>query len=208
MKALIVTDIQNDFLPGGALAVPEGDAVIPVINRLQEAFSLVVATQDWHPATHGSFMVNHPGRKPYQHIELHGLSQTLWPVHCVQGSRGAELAAALKQDRIVKVFHKSTDPDIDSYSAFFDNGHRRATGMGDWLKDRAVDEIYLCGLATDYCVKFTTLDAVALGFKTHMIEDASRGINLQPGDVKQAAADMTAAGVSVCQSAEVLSSKL
>ena len=181
MRALIVTDIQNDFLPGGALAVRGGDEVIPIANRLQDAFPLVVAAQDWHPPNHGSFAANHPGRKPYEQIDLNGLPQTLWPVHCVQGTQGAEFAATLKQDRIAKVFRKGTNPGIDSYSGFFDNGHRNATGMGDWLKAKGVTEIYVCGLTTDYCVRFTALDGVRLGFKTYVILDASRGVNLRAG---------------------------
>ena len=204
VKALILTDIQNDFLPGGALAVPQGDAVIPVGNQLQAAFPLVVATQDWHPANHGSFAANHPGKKPYEQVDLNGLAQTLWPVHCVQGTKGAELASALRKDRIAEVFPKGTDPGIDSYSGFFDNGHRKATGLGDWLKAKGVRQVYLCGLTTDYCVKFTALDAVGLGFKTWVVLDACRGINVRPGDVRQAVAEMTQAGVSVVQSAQVL----
>ncbi len=204
MKALILTDIQNDFLPGGALAVPEGDAVIPVANRLQAGFPLVVATQDWHPPNHGSFAANHPGKKPHEQIDLNGLPQTLWPVHCVQGSQGAEFSAALKQERIAQVFHKGTDPGIDSYSGFFDNGHRKATGMGDWLKSNGVTEVYLCGLTTDYCIRYSALDAVNLGFKTWVIVDACRGIDLQPGDVRKALADMARAGVFVVPSAQVL----
>jgi nicotinamidase/pyrazinamidase len=201
---LILIDLQNDFLAGGALAVPDGDAVIPVANKLQAAFPLVVATQDWHPANHGSFAANHPGKKPYDQITLHGLPQTLWPVHCVQGTRGAELASELKRERIAHVFTKGTNPTIDSYSGFFDNGHRKATGLGDWLKDRGVREIYVCGLATDYCVKFTALDAVGLGFETSLIEDASRGVNIQPDDVRNAVNEMKRAGIRVAQSAQVL----
>jgi len=171
MNCLVIVDLQNDFLPGGTLAVPEGDAVVPVANKLQESFDLVVATQDWHPANHGSFAANHPARKPFEQIELDGLSQTLWPVHCVQGTKGAELSPDLRRDSIVKIFPKGTDPVIDSYSGFFDNGHRKATGLGDWLKSKRVTEVFVCGLATDYCVKFTALDAVSLGFKTNLVED-------------------------------------
>jgi nicotinamidase/pyrazinamidase len=200
MKALVLIDIQNDFLPGGALGVPEGDAVIPVANRLQDIFEIVVATQDWHPANHGSFATNHPGKKPYEQIDLDGLPQTLWPVHCVQGTLGAELAPNLKRDRIRKVFQKGTDAGIDSYSGFFDNGHRKATGMGEWLKSQRVTEVYVCGLATDYCVKFTALDAIELGFKTHVIEDACRGVNLNPADVTKALEQMGRAGVHIKQS--------
>lgn len=206
MKALLLVDIQNDFLPGGALAVPNGDGVIPVANKLQLAFPLVVATQDWHPANHGSFAVSHPGKKAFEQITLNGLPQTLWPVHCVQQTPGAALAARLNQERIAQVFPKGTDAGIDSYSGFFDNGHRKATGLGDWLKQKGVTEVFVCGLATDYCVKFTALDAVQLGFKTYFIEDASRGVNLQPNDVKNAISEMIHAGVTAMQSAELQSS--
>ena len=200
MKALILVDIQNDFLPGGALAVPDGDAVISVANKLQAAFPLVVATQDWHPANHGSFAASHPGKTVFQQIELNGLPQTLWPVHCVQNTPGADLAASLKQDRIAKVFQKGTDPGIDSYSGLFDNGHRKSTGLGEWLKQKSATEVFVCGLATDYCVKFTALDAAQLGIKTHFIEDASRGMNLRPGDVTNAIEEMKRAGISVVKS--------
>ena len=207
MKALILVDIQNDFLPGGALAVPEGDLVIPVANRLQAVFPLVVATQDWHPENHGSFAANHPGKKVFEQIVLNGLPQTLWPVHCVQGTSGAELASGLKRERIAKTFPKGTDAGIDSYSGLFDNGHRKSTRLGEWLKEKAVTEVFVCGLATDYCVKFTALDAAQFGFKTHFIEDASRGVNLQPNDVKDAIAEMNRAGVATVQSADLLKIK-
>jgi len=204
MKALILVDIQNDFLPGGALAVPEGDQIIPVANELQSAFPLVVATQDGHPANHGSFAASHPGRKVFEQIELNGLSQTLWPVHCVQQTRGAELADALSRKRITRIFPKGTDAGIDSYSGLFDNGHRKSTGLGEWLKVQGVSEVFVCGLATDYCVKFTALDAVQMGFKTHFIEDASRGVDLRPDDVKKAIEEMRRAGIAVVQSADLL----
>ena len=207
MKCLILVDIQNDFLPGGALAVPDGDKVIPVANKLQPLFPLVVATQDWHPANHGSFAVSHPGKKIFEQVELNGLPQTLWPVHCVQNTKGAELAAALNRDRIAKVFTKGTDPGIDSYSGLFDNGHRKSTGLGEWLKAQGIIEVYVCGLATDYCVKFTALDAVQFGFKTHFIEDASRGVNLQPPDIPNALAEMKRAGVTLMQSTDLLKAK-
>lgn len=200
MTALVLVDLQNDFLPGGALAVPDGDAVIPIANRIQSRFNLTVATQDWHPANHGSFAANHPGRRVFDQTELNGLPQTLWPVHCVQNTPGAELAPSLHREGIAKVFQKGTDRTIDSYSGFFDNGHRRATGLGDWLKEKGVTEVFVCGLATDYCVKFTALDAVGLGFKTHLIEDACRGVNLRPNDVADAVAQMKKAGVVVVQS--------
>src|SRR5262245_56174161 len=166
MNALILVDIQNDFLPGGALAVPDGDKIIPVANKLQGAFPLIVATQDWHPANHGSFAANHPGKKVFEQIDLNGLPQTLWPNHCVQNTKGTELAPSLDRERIVKIFPKGTDPNIDSYSGLFDNGHRKSTGLGEWLKGRGVTDVFVCGLATDYCVKFTALDAAQAGFKT------------------------------------------
>jgi nicotinamidase/pyrazinamidase len=206
MNALILVDIQNDFLPGGALPVPEGDAVIPIANRLQEGgrFDLIVATQDWHPAGHGSFAANHPGRTVGEVIELNGLPQILWPVHCVQETRGASFTDGLATTKIEKVFTKGTDPAIDSYSGFFDNGHRKSTGLGEYLRARGVTDVYVCGLATDYCVKFTALDARQLGFNTFLIEDASRGVNLKPGDVERAVEEMRAAGVKVVRSEELL----
>ena len=204
MKALILVDIQNDFLPGGALAVPDGDAVIPRANELQAVFPLVVATQDWHPANHGSFAANHPGKSAFEQIELNGLPQTLWPVHCVQNAKGAELAGGLNRDRIARVFPKGTDPGIDSYSGLFDNGHRKSTGLAEWLKGRGVTEVFVCGLATDYCVKFTALDAAQTGFKTHFIEDASRGVNLRPDDVKDSIEEMKRAGISIVQTQGLL----
>jgi nicotinamidase/pyrazinamidase len=196
-KALILVDLQNDFLPGGALPVPEGDHVLPLANEVQQRFDLIVATQDWHPADHGSFAANHPGRKPGEMIELAGLPQILWPVHCVQGTKGAEFAAGLDTTRMARVFQKGTDPAIDSYSGFYDNGHRRSTGMGEWLRAQGVDEVHILGLATDYCVRFTALDARRLGFSTHLISDACRGVNLQPGDVEHAIDEMRQAGVRV-----------
>jgi nicotinamidase/pyrazinamidase len=204
MNALILVDIQNDFIPGGALAVPEGDQVVPVVNRLQHRFPLVVATQDWHPATHGSFAANHPDRRPGEMIELNGLPQILWPTHCVQGTPGADFVPALDRAGWDRVFVKGTDPQIDSYSGFFDNGHRQSTGLGEYLRERRVTDVYVAGLATDYCVKFTVLDALELGFKTHLVEDACRGVNLQPGDVVQAVEAMQAAGAEIVASAAIL----
>jgi nicotinamidase/pyrazinamidase len=197
MHALILVDIQNDFLPTGALPVPDGDAVIAPANALIGQFELVVATQDWHPANHGSFAGNHPGHSPGEFIDLNGLQQILWPNHCVQGTQGAHFAAGLNREGIHRVFQKGTNPRIDSYSGFFDNGHRQATGLGSFLMERDVSEVTVCGLATDYCVKFTALDAVELGFKTHLVQHAARGVNLNPGDVDQAVEDMRAAGVHI-----------
>jgi nicotinamidase/pyrazinamidase len=206
MRALILVDIQNDFLPGGALAVRRGDEVVPVANQVQPRFDLVVATQDWHPAGHGSFASSHPGRKPGELGELAGLPQVFWPDHCVQGSPGATFAPRLEMNRVETIFRKGTDPGIDSYSGFFDNGHRKSTGLGDYLKGRGATEVFVLGLATDYCVRFTGLDARRLGFRTFLIEDGSRGVELQPGDVAAAVKEMRSAGVEVLRSSELRAS--
>jgi len=185
-EALILVDLQYDFLPTGFLPVPDGDAVIPLANQLMPLFQTVVATQDLHPANHGSFAANHPWRKPGQLIDLHGLDHSLWPIHCVQNSFGAELVSELDQSRITKIFQKGTDPTVDSYSGFFDNGHRNSTGMSDWLKAQGVDTLFVMGLATDYCVKFTVLDGLSEGFKVNWITDACRGDELNLGDIELA----------------------
>ncbi|HEX8506217.1 MAG TPA: bifunctional nicotinamidase/pyrazinamidase [Hymenobacter sp.] len=177
MKALLLIDIQNDFLPGGRLAVPEGDAILAVVNALQPHFDLVVATQDWHPEGHQSFASSHAGRTQFEQIDLHGLPQVLWPDHCTQASAGAELAPALDTARVEAIFRKGTNPEIDSYSAFFDNGHRKSTGLADYLRGRGVTEVYLAGLAADYCVYFSAKDALAEGFAATVIADATRAIS-------------------------------
>ncbi len=204
MDALIIVDWQNDFVPGGALGVADGRAVVPLANRLMQQFDLVVATQDWHPADHVSFAVNHPGKKPGDVIEWQGISQILWPVHCVQNTPGAALVAEFDATRVNRIFYKGTDRDIDSYSAFFDNGHRRATGLGDFLKQSDVDRIYCMGLATDYCVKYSVFDARSLGFDVCVIEDGCRGVNLRSGDVDQALREMSEAGAAVTTVKELL----
>ncbi len=196
MKTLIIVDVQNDFCPGGALAVKEGDQVIPVINEKQKQFDLVVATQDWHPADHGSFAATH-NKKVYELIKLEGLDQILWPVHCVQNTLGAELHKNLNRERIQKIIYKGTDKNIDSYSGFFDNGRRKATELEKYLREKGVKEVAIAGLATDYCVKFTALDAVKLGFKTTLILDACRGVDINTGDVERAVKEMAAAGVII-----------
>jgi nicotinamidase/pyrazinamidase len=204
MRALVVVDIQNDFLPGGALAVQEGDQVIPVINRLTSQFDLVVATQDWHPPNHGSFAANHPGRKPGDLITLAGLPQILWPMHCVQETRGAELSPLLVKEPIRAIFKKGIDPEIDSYSAIFDNGKRRSTGLSEFLTKEGVKEIFVVGLALDYCVKFTALDALSLGLNTTVIRDGSRAVNLDPEDGDRAVAEMKSAGAKVVMSDDAI----
>jgi nicotinamidase/pyrazinamidase len=205
MNALVLVDLQNDFLPTGALPVPAGDAVIPIANRLLDSprFDVVVATQDWHPADHGSFAASHPGRKPGDVIQLDGREQILWPVHCVQHTRGAELAPPLPVARIQHIVRKGTDPRIDSYSGFFDNGHRKATGLADFLRSRGATRLHVLGLATDYCVKFTVLDGRQLGFDVTLIVDGCRGVNVAPGDDQRAVEAMQQAGAVVRRSTEL-----
>jgi nicotinamidase/pyrazinamidase len=178
MNAFIIVDIQNDFVPGGALAVPGGDEIIPIVNELQKSFSLVVATQDWHPAHHKSFASSHAGKKVFEKISLHGLDQVLWPDHCVQGTTGAEFHKDLNLTRIEAIFRKGMDPDIDSYSGFYDNGYRKSTGLAGYLRERKVRKVYIAGLASDYCVFYTAKDSIKENFETYIIEDASRPIDL------------------------------
>lgn len=177
MNALIIVDLQNDFTEGGALAVPDGNSIISVVNALAPKFDIVVATQDWHPASHKSFASSHEGRKPFDKIQLHELDQVLWPDHCIQGTAGAEFHPELNTNPIEAVFRKGMNPDIDSYSGFHDNGHRKNTGLAGYLHDRNVTEVYVCGLAADYCVYFTAKDALEEGFVAHIIEDATRPID-------------------------------
>ncbi len=205
MKVLLLVDIQHDFLPGGALAVPQGDQIIPIVNGMVPHFPLVVATQDWHPAHHGSFAPNHLQAQVGQVVNLNGLEQILWPVHCVQDTEGAAFPAALQIEGCERVFQKGTDPSVDSYSAFYDNGHQNPTGLADYLRQRGGDTLYVAGLATDYCVKFTVLDALAEGFPTYVITDATRGVNRQPGDAEKALAEMAQAGAHLITSEALLS---
>ncbi|OUJ72230.1 bifunctional nicotinamidase/pyrazinamidase [Hymenobacter crusticola] len=202
MKALLLIDVQNDFVPGGALAVPEGDQIIPLLNQLQPSFDLVVATQDWHPQAHKSFASNHEGQQVFNKIELHGLEQVLWPNHCVQGTSGAELHPALDTSRVEAIFRKGTNPEIDSYSGFYDNGHQKSTGLIDYLRGKGVTQVYVAGLAGDYCVYFSAKDAVQAGFDTFLIEDASRPIS--PEGFEQAKQDLHHLGGHVVQSNAVL----
>lgn len=198
MKALILVDIQNDFCPGGALPVQEGDQIIPRINQIQKYFDLVLATQDWHPQNHGSFASNH-GKKPGEKIMLGGLEQILWPDHCVQKSPGAKFVKSFDTSRVSKIFQKGTDKNIDSYSAFFDNAHKKATGLGDFLKQKGVSEVYIAGLATDYCVKYTALDAIHLSFKTYVLKEACRGVNLKAQDSEKAFDEMEKTGITIIE---------
>jgi len=203
MRALILVDLQYDFCPGGALAVPRGDATIEVANRLLPHFSTVVATQDWHPADHASFATQHPGKRPGDVIELGGVPQVLWPPHCVQGSHGAELHQDLARAKITEVFPKGTDRTIDSYSGFFDNGHQKPTGLAEWLRERWITRVYVMGLATDYCVKATALDARELGFETWLIEDGCRPVERAAGDGERAIAEMRGAGCAIVESGAI-----
>ena len=197
MECLLLIDLQNDFMPGGALAVPEGDEVVEVANRLSRRFEYVVASQDWHPAGHLSFASQHPGCRPGDVIDLHGLEQVLWPDHCIQGSEGAAFHRTLDQGAVNGVIQKGTDIELDSYSAFFDNARRRATGLERRLRDLGVTAVCLMGLATDYCLKYSATDAASLGFRTSVIREGCRGIDLTPGDVDRAWKEMDAAGVRI-----------
>src|SRR5262245_24609140 len=203
MKALIIVDLQNDFLPGGALPVPHGDEVIPLANELQRHFRLVVATKDWHPPDHGSFAANHKGKRPGDRIILDGIEQILWPVHCVQNTRGAEFAPLFATTRIHHIFHKGPERNIDSYSTFFDNAHRRHTGLAHYLEERSIKDIYLLGLALDYCVKYSALDARQLGLNTHVILDGCRGIELEHGDISRALEEMKRDGTAILKSSDL-----
>ncbi len=193
--ALILVDLQNDFMPGGALAVADGDATVRVANALMPDYDLVIATQDWHPADHMSFAANHPANGPGELVQLDGLDQVLWPVHCVQGTAGASFHSALNVAGIHEVIRKGSDRRVDSYSGFFDNGKRKSTGLSDLARSHGIETVHVMGLATDYCVKFTALDALHEGFDVRLIVAGCRGVNLAPGDAQRAVDDMLEAGV-------------
>lgn len=176
MKALLIIDIQNDFLPKGSLAVEKGDEIIPTVNRIQNKFDLIIATQDWHPENHKSFASNHPNKNVFDVINLNGLEQVLWPNHCIQGTFGAEFSSELNTKNISAIIRKGMNSEIDSYSGFFDNGKQNNTGLLGLLNDKKVSDVYVCGLAADYCVYYTAKDAVENGFKTYYIEDATKAI--------------------------------
>lgn len=197
MDCLLLIDLQNDFMPGGPLAVPGGDEVIPVANRLGTRFQHVLCSQDWHPRNHGSFASQHTGREPGEIVDLGGVQQILWPDHCIQDSPGADFHRDLDRSLLNTVFRKGVDRGLDSYSAFFDNDHRRSTGLGEHLRSIGVESVWLMGLATEYCVKFSALDAVRLGFHTTVIPDGCRGIDLAPGDIDRAWQELRDAGVKL-----------
>lgn len=177
MRTLVIIDVQNDFIPGGTLPVPAGGDIIPVINALQKEFDLVIATQDWHPENHSSFAVQHEGKREFDKIEWQGQEQVLWPEHCVQGSWGAKFHPELKTIRIETIFRKGTNPEIDSYSGFYDNAHKKSTGLAGYLREKGAGELYFCGLAADICVYFSIMDALKEGFQATLIEDASKALD-------------------------------
>jgi nicotinamidase/pyrazinamidase len=193
-SCLIVVDVQYDFMPGGALAVPNGDEVVPVINALLPRFENVVLTQDWHPKGHASFASAHAGKKPFETTRLGYGEQVLWPDHCVQGTPGAAIHAGLQATKAQLVIRKGYHDGIDSYSGFLEADRRTATGLAGYLKERGIREVFVCGLATDFCVAWTALDARSAGFATTLVEDASRAIDLN-GSLAQAWKDLAAAGV-------------
>lgn len=199
---LIVVDVQNDFMPGGALAVPKGDEVVPVINRVAGKFDWIVATQDWHPHGHASFASSHAGRKPFETTRLAYGEQVLWPDHCVQGTGGAALHRDLAIPRAQLVVRKGYRADVDSYSAFLEADRRTSTGLAAWLRELGIGRLWFCGLATDFCVGWSALDARAAGFEASVIEDACRAIDLD-GSLERAWREMQAAGVRRLQSGAV-----
>lgn len=203
MRALVLVDLQNDFMSGGALAVAEGDRVVPVANELMPRFALVVATQDWHPANHGSFASAHAGRMPGDVIDLGGVAQVLWPDHCMQGSPGASFHSALDVAGIDAVIRKGMDPAVDSYSGFFDNDAHTDTGLNELLSSQGVDDLVVMGLATDYCVRWTVLDAVGLGFGVTVVTDGCRAVDVTPGDGEAAFREMHTAGARLTTSTEL-----
>ncbi len=202
-SALVIVDVQADFCPGGALAVDEGDAVVPVINRIEREFKTVVATQDWHPAGHVSFASSHSGKNPLETVRAGGTDQVLWPDHCVQGSRGADFHPDLETDSVALILRKGRDPQLDSYSGFFENDMKTPTGLEFYLRGLGKTRVYLCGLATDYCVFYSALDAARLGFETFVIEDACRGVDFPKGSVASALDAMRRQGVSIIDAADM-----
>lgn len=203
MQALLLVDLQNDFFPGGALAVPKADQLFPLANDIQDYFQLIVATRDYHPANHQSFASRHPEKHVYDVIDLNGILQVLWPNHCVQNTPGSEFHPFLKTDRIDHIVYKGTDPEIDSYSCFFDNAHRKNTGLHAYLQSKNVNTIYIMGLATDYCVQYSVLDARQLGYPTSVIIDGCFGIDKNPGDIEKAIQAMQQAGASIITSESI-----
>lgn len=203
MEALIIIDVQNDFCPGGKLAVPKGDEIIPIINSLLPRFSHVVQTQDWHPRDHLSFASNHPGKSEYESVQLSYGDQVLWPDHCVQGTNGADFHPELITDHTQLIIRKGFRKEIDSYSAFFENDQKTKTGLDGFLKNLEIKKLFLCGLATDFCVKWTALDAIKLEYEVHLIEDAVAAIDLN-GSEAAAINEMESSGVHFVSSEKLM----
>ncbi|MGB8703993.1 MAG: bifunctional nicotinamidase/pyrazinamidase [Gillisia sp.] len=201
MKTLIIIDVQNDFIPGGSLAVPGGDEIVPLINKLQNKFDLVIATQDWHPEKHSSFSINHQGKKEFETIDWKGQKQVLWPVHCVQNSEGANFHPDLETKKLEAIFRKGTDPEIDSFSGFYDNAHLKSTGLSGYLKEKGATELYFCGLAAEFCVYFSILDALKEGFDATLVEDATRALNAE--DFEKAKSSILKNGGQIISSTEI-----
>ncbi|MEG9326912.1 bifunctional nicotinamidase/pyrazinamidase [Salinimicrobium catena] len=201
MKTLIIVDAQNDFMPGGALEVREGDRIVPVINKIIPKFELVLATQDWHPAEHKSFAINHPNRKEYEIIDLNGIEQKLWPPHCIQGTPGADFHPDLQLNSVEAIFRSAMDVEVDSYSGFYDNAHLKSTGLAGFLREKEADDLYFCGLAADICVYYTIIDALAEGFKATLIEDAT--VPLIQEDYEKVRKDILARGGKIITSEEL-----
>lgn len=199
MQALVVVDVQNDFCPGGALPVPRGDEVVPVINRLCRRFPLVVASQDWHPQNHVSFASNHPGKQVLDVVEVNGQEQVLWPDHCVAGTWGADFHPGLDTRPVRFIVRKGTDPGVDSYSAFRDNRKGMVTGLSGLLRELGVTEVMVVGLATDYCVAATALDAVELGFGASVFLPACRAVGAPPGHTEKTLQRLRHAGVKLVE---------
>lgn len=203
MKALLIVDVQNDFCPGGALAVPNGHEVVPVINKLIEHFDIIIQTQDWHPDGHLSFASSHMGKNPYDTIELDYGTQVLWPDHCVQGTKGAEFHPDLNTNKTQVIIRKGFRKQIDSYSTFFENDQKTSTGLTGYLKQRGITSLYATGLATDFCVKWSVLDGIDEGFRMHIVKDAVRGIDLN-GSLDAAWAEMKEKGAGIIRSGDLL----
>ena len=202
MEALILVDIQMDFLPNGNLEVPNGDKIIPIANQLMDCFDEIIATKDWHPANHSSFAANHPWRKPFQIMNLNGYEQTLWPMHCVQNTFGAEFPKSLNQEKIDKIIYKGTNPDIDSYSAFYDNLHLKQTDLDSYLKSKNIKNLFIIGLALDYCVKYTALDAIGLGYQVTIVEDGCMALDNKKESMDKLRDELKNQGIKFMKSKE------
>lgn len=202
MRTLILVDLQNDFMPGGSMAVKDGHQVVPIANEIQSKFDFVVATQDWHPANHGSFATNHFNKQVGDIVKLNGLDQILWPTHCVVDTKGSELVSGLKTHNVACIFRKGMSVGVDSYSAFFDNGRVNSTGLNKIL-ERKTTQVYVMGLATDYCVKYTVLDACSLFSNIFLIEDGCRGVELNSGDIEKAKDEMIRVGAKIILSKDI-----